>query len=235
MLWAPRTSRENQLEVKLAVAGIASCGYNGVLMRQRLTTLIACSLGLFLAGCARDTIHTMVVSVPDQKLVLYRKGQFVRAYDVSTSKYCVSSREGSYGTPLGVHEVAKKIGDGQPKGMKFSGRRPTGEIVQANAPGRDPIVSRIMWLSGLESSNRNSFRRCIYIHGTAEEWRIGSPASYGCIRMRSSDVIDLYRTVGVGAKVEIRNEPLAPASPEPAAQPPDQRIAHVGDIAQGAQ
>jgi hypothetical protein len=128
----------------------------------------------------------------------------------------VSSREGSYGTPLGTHEVAKKIGDGQPKGMKFASRRPTGEIVQPNAPGRDPIVSRILWLKGLESSNRNSFRRCIYIHGTTEEWRIGTPASYGCIRMRSNDVVNLYRTIGVGAKVQIVNAPLAlpPSEPE---------------------
>ncbi|MEO6785003.1 MAG: L,D-transpeptidase [Chthoniobacteraceae bacterium] len=164
---------------------------------------------MFLASCARDRIHTMVVSVPDQKLALYRKGQLVKVYDVSTSKFCVSSRNGSYGTPLGEHEIARKIGDGQPQGMKFSSRRPTGEIVQANAPGRDPIVSRILWLDGKEPSNRNSYSRCIYIQGTAEEWRIGTPASYGCIRIRSRDVVNLYNIVGVGAKVEIVNAPLS--------------------------
>jgi lipoprotein-anchoring transpeptidase ErfK/SrfK len=169
----------------------------------------------------------VVVSVPDQKLALYRKGQLVQLYDVSTSKFCVSNRQGSYGTPLGAHEVAKKIGGDQPKGMKFSSRRPTGEIVAPNSPGRDPIVSRILWLNGLERGNRNSYGRCIYIHGTAEEWRIGTPASYGCIRMRSRDVINLYSTIGVGAKVEIVNQPLALPAAEPETHVHAIRIAHV--------
>ena len=171
---------------------------------------------MLFASCAKDTVHTLVVSVPDQKLALYRKGQFVKLYDVSTSKFCVSCRNGSYGTPLGRHEIAKKIGGGQPQGMKFSSRRPTGEIVRPNSPGRDPIVSRILWLDGKEPENRSSYSRCIYIHGTAEEWRIGTPASYGCIRMRSRDVVNLYKTIGVGAKVEIVNEPLS----LPGTQPP---------------
>jgi len=183
---------------------------------------MAVTLALFLASCARDSVHTMVVSVPDQKLALYRKGELVHLYDVSTSKFCVSTRNGSYGTPLGQHEIAKKIGGGQPQGMKFKSRKPTGEIVQPNAPGRDPIVSRILWLSGKEPSNRNSYQRCIYIHGTAEESRIGTPASYGCIRMRSRDVVALYRAVGVGAKVEIINEPLVKPPVEPPVQPPVQ-------------
>jgi lipoprotein-anchoring transpeptidase ErfK/SrfK len=181
--------------------------------------LLAFALGLFFTGCAKDTVHTMVVSVPDQKLALYRKGQLIKLYDVSTSKFCVSTRNGSYGTPLGKHEIAKKIGGGQPEGMKFSSRRPTGEIVRPNAPGRDPIVSRILWLSGREPSNRNSYGRCIYIHGTAEEWRIGTPASYGCIRMRSQDVIQLYDVVGTGARVTIATTPLetlVPLAPTPA-------------------
>lgn len=204
-------------------------------MRASLFRLFALGLCLFFAACASDRVHTMVVSVPDQKLALYRKGQLVRVYDVSTSKFCLSSRNGSYGTPLGGHEVKRKIGGGQPQGMKFSSRRPTGEIVQANSPGRDPIVSRILWLGGTESSNRNSYSRCIYIHGTAEEWRIGTPASYGCIRMRSSDVCRLYNTVGVGAKVQIVNEPLFLPDVEPASQFPGARIAHTGVSAQPAQ
>jgi len=190
----------------------------------RLPALVA---AMFFAGCAKDSVHTMVVSVPDQKLALFRKGQLVQLYDVSTSKYCLSDRCGSYGTPLGAHEIARKIGDGQPEGMKFSSRRPTGEIVAPNAPGRDPIVSRILWLRGLETGNRNSYSRCIYIHGTAEEWRIGSPASYGCIRMRSHDVTNLYQTIGVGAKVEIVNLPLGLPVPGPGVQPAGQQIAQV--------
>ena len=198
--------------------GVARAGTADIFATVIQKTLRGLSVvvAIFLASCAKDRIHTLVVSVPDQKLALYRKGQFVKLYDVSTSKFCLSGRNGSYGTPLGTHEIAKKIGGGQPQGMKFSSRRPTGEIVQPNAPGRDPIVSRILWLDGKESENRNSYARCIYIHGTAEEWRIGTPASYGCIRMRSRDVVNLFNTVGVGAKVEIVYAPLT----LPAAEPP---------------
>lgn len=194
-------------------------------MRTPLFRLLSLGFSLFLASCARDTVHTMVVSVPEQKLALYRKGTLVRVYDVSTSKFCLSSRSGSYGTPLGEHEVARKIGGGQPQGMKFKSCRPTGEIVKPNAPGRDPIVSRILWLSGKEPSNRNSYSRYIYIHGTAEESKIGTPASYGCIRMRSSDVVKLYNTVGVGAKVRIVNEFLPLPDVGPATELPGARIA----------
>jgi lipoprotein-anchoring transpeptidase ErfK/SrfK len=87
--------------------------------------------------------------------------------------------------------------------MKFKSRRPTGEIVPVNSPGRDPIVSRILWLKGLERENRTSFARTIYIHGTPEEHKLGSRASYGCVRMSSRDVIELYDIVGVGARVDI--------------------------------
>jgi hypothetical protein len=191
----------------------------------RISSSIA---ALFLVSCAKDRIHTMVVSVPDQKLALYRKGHLEKVYDVSTSKFCLSSRNGSYGTPLGRHEIAKKIGSGQPQGMKFSSRRPTGEIVQPNAPGRDPIVSRILWLDGKEPANRNSYARCIYIHGTPEEWRIGTPASYGCIRMRSRDVVDLFNTVGTGAAVEIVNTSLALPGTIPSMVLDGAQLANVG-------
>jgi lipoprotein-anchoring transpeptidase ErfK/SrfK len=86
-------------------------------------------------------------------------------------------------------------------------------FVLANSPGRDPIVTRILWLRGRESQNANAFARDIYIHGTPEEWRIGSPASYGCIRMRSSDIIQLYNIVGIGAAVTIVNASLVSAIP----------------------
>lgn len=173
-----------------------------------------------LAACAKDRVHTMVVSVPDQQMALYRKGELVRTYDVSTSKFAISAMEGTNGTPLGKHEIAKKIGGGQPAGMKFKSRKPTGEIVPVNAPGRDPIVSRILWLKGLEDTNRNTYERFIYIHGTPEEKSIGKPASYGCVRMRSNDVIELFDTVGTGAKVEIVNKSLKPQS-TPTLEAPD--------------
>src|SRR6266581_457498 len=116
-------------------------------------------------------------------------------------------------TPLGQLQIAEKIGGNAPPGSVFKDRRRTGEIIQANAPGRDPIVTRILWLRGLEAENANAFGRDIYIHGTPEEWKIGWPASYGCIRMRSSEIIQLYDIVGIGAAVTIVNVPLATAVP----------------------
>ena len=108
--------------------------------------------------------------------------------------------------------------------MKFKSRRPTGEIVEPNAPGRDPIVTRILWLKGMEAQNKNTHSRCIYIHGTPEEWRIGTPASFGCVRMRSCDVIELFNIVGEGAVVDIVNRPLDLPQPN---QPPDASVAQV--------
>ncbi len=164
--------------------------------------LIALALGL--ASCAhKDRDHLVRISVPDQKMLVFEKGVEIARYDVSTSKFGVGDRPGSFATPVGTMEVAQKFGAGQPTGMKFHSRRPTGEIVKPNTPGRDPIVSRILWLRGLEGQNRSAFKRAIYIHGTAEEWTIGTPASYGCIRMRSRDVIRLFDKLEVGARVEV--------------------------------
>jgi lipoprotein-anchoring transpeptidase ErfK/SrfK len=171
--------------------------------------IFALALSLLLTSCAqKDRIHTIRVSVADQKLAVYKKGVHLATYDVSTSKWGVGDEPGSRRTPLGRMEIAKKIGGGAPLGMKFKSRRPTGEIVPIDAPGRDPIVTRILWLRGLEDQNRRAFSRMIYIHGTAEERNIGKPVSYGCVRMRSRDVIALYDTVGVGAQVEITTAPL---------------------------
>lgn len=150
----------------------------------------------------------MLVSVKDQKLLLVRDGQAIKSYPISTSKFGLGSQSGSKRTPLGKMAVAKKIGGGARAGTVFKSRRPTGEVLRPNAPGRDPIVSRIIWLTGRERQNRNTYARFIYIHGTPEEWRIGQPASYGCIRMKSRDVIDLYKRVGVGSQVRIMRDSL---------------------------
>ena len=117
-------------------------------------------------------------------------------------------------TPLGHLSIAQKIGDGAPLGMVFKDRKPTGEILTPNAPGRDPIVTRILWLKGLEAQNHNAFGRYIYIHGTPVENQIGKPASYGCIRMRSQDVVQLFTTVGVGTSVDVVADhlPVQPAN-----------------------
>lgn len=169
---------------------------------------LASTLLLTQCGSVVDQRSKMIVSVRDQKLLLTKDGRPIKAYKVSTSKFGLGSSSGSNRTPLGKLGVAKKIGGSAPKGMVFKSRRPTGEVLRPNAPGRDPIVSRIMWLYGKESQNRNTYRRCIYIHGTPEEWRLGSPASYGCIRMSSNDVVDLYNRIGVGAEVQVIRGPL---------------------------
>jgi hypothetical protein len=164
-----------------------------------------------LVGCA-DRAHQIVISVPDQRMVLLERNLPLAMYPVSTSKFGVGDRPGSNQTPLGALEIRRKIGGGAPVGAKFKSRERTGEVVAIDAPGRDPIVTRILWLRGLEARNANAYDRYIYIHGTPEERRIGQPASFGCVRMRSRDVIALYDAVGTGARVFIRDQPLAEAA-----------------------
>jgi lipoprotein-anchoring transpeptidase ErfK/SrfK len=171
-------------------------------------------ISVFLASCAApDTRHQIVISTRDQKLALLDRGSLMATYPVSTSKFGLGDYLRSSRTPLGQLEVAKKIGDNAPLGAVFKDRIRTGEIVVPNSPGRDPIVTRILWLRGREAQNANAFGRYIYIHGTPEERLIGTPASYGCIRMRSTDVVQLYNIVGVGAAVTIVNAPLVSAVP----------------------
>ena len=180
----------------------------------RLYQWIAVLFALLVGSCAApDTRHQIVISTRDQKLALLDRGNLMATYPVSTSKFGLGDWRGSRFTPLGKLQVAEKIGDNAPPGTVFKSRRRTGEVVLANSPGRDPIVTRILWLRGLEAQNANAFRRDIYIHGTPEEWKIGSAASYGCVRMRSSDIIQLYNIVGTGAVVTIVNAPLVSAVP----------------------
>ena len=145
----------------------------------------------------------IIVSVTEQKLAVIENGQRVAQFPVSTSKYGLGDQPRSYATPLGLLEVASKVGAGAPEGAVFKSQRFTGEILRPNAPGRDPIVTRILHLRGLEASNARAFDRGIYIHGTPEEWKIGRPASYGCIRMRSRDVVRVFDAAPVGTRIEI--------------------------------
>jgi len=171
-------------------------------------------IAVLLSSCvAPDTRHHVVVSIPEQRLALLDNGAVIATYPVSTSKFMIGDAPGSRGTPLGELEIAKKIGDSAPSGMVFKDRRPTGEILVPDAPGRDPIVTRILWLRGLEAQNANAYGRYIYIHGTPEERNIGTRASFGCIRMRSRDVIQLFDIVGPRARVTILNQPLAAMVP----------------------
>jgi len=145
----------------------------------------------------------MIVSVPDQQLALIDRGKLISKYWISTSKFGLADGNGTYRTPLGVLFVSAKFGDHLPAGAVIKNRVPTGEIVDPNAPGRDAIVSRVIWLRGMEPQNKLARDRCIYIHGTPEERLIGRPASFGCIRMRSRDVIALYDLAHIGMHVTI--------------------------------
>jgi hypothetical protein len=187
----------------------------GKLLRTTLVPIASLLASLALSSCGtdKDNRNKVLVSVRDQKLLLVCDGKPVKTYRISTSKFGIGDRPGSNCTPLGHLEVAKKIGDHSPSGMVFKTRRPTGEVIQPNAPGRDPIVSRILWLRGKDRQTCNAFGRCIYIHGTAEEWRLGTPASYGCIRMGSHDVIDLFERLGEGAEVQVIRGSLHSSEP----------------------
>jgi lipoprotein-anchoring transpeptidase ErfK/SrfK len=151
----------------------------------------------------------VIVSVPDQVLALVDRGRLIARYPVSTSKFGIGDSAGSYRTPLGTLFVSAKFGDNLPPGAVIKNRVPTGEVVTANAPGRDPIVARVIWLRGMEAQNRGARDRCIYIHGTPEERRIGKPASFGCIRMRSRDVIALYSSAHIGMHVTITRKQIS--------------------------
>ncbi|MFN2507962.1 MAG: L,D-transpeptidase family protein [Chthoniobacterales bacterium] len=155
------------------------------------------------AAAAPVVSNQAIVSVKEQKLMLLQNGARIATYPVSTSKFGLGDGFGKMTTPVGAMAVAQKIGDRAPQGAVFHNRRYTGEILRPNAPGRDPIVTRIIWLRGLELSTARAFARCIYIHGTAEEKTIGRPASYGCIRMKSKDVTALYSQLPVGAIVQV--------------------------------
>ena len=178
-------------------------------MRLRILLAILVSLQAFIvlqaASSAGDT--TVIVSVPEQKLYVFdENGHKVTSYKVSTSKFGVGDTRSSYATPVGQLAVDSKIGHGAEPGTVFHHCRRTGEICPPNAPGRDPIVTRIVRLRGLEQQNAHALSRGIFIHGTPDERNIGRPASYGCIRMKSRDVVELFDHVRTGTRVEITTE-----------------------------
>lgn len=148
------------------------------------------------------------VDISEQMLYLKQGNKSIVTYPISTSKFGIGSQAGSNKTPLGRHYIAQKIGSGAPEGTVFKARVNTGRIAKINQEGGDIVSSRIMWLKGLEAgknlgSGVDSYRRYIYIHGTAEENKIGQPASHGCVRMYNRDVIDLFDRVEEGTEVNI--------------------------------
>ena len=155
------------------------------------------------------------INAGSQKLTLFDdSGEVVRRYAVSTSKNGLGEKNGSYCTPRGRHIVRAKIGAGLEEGAVLVGRRPTGEIwtpeLAAQDPGRDWMLTRILWLSGCEVGfNRlgevDSMRRYIYIHGAPETAEMGKPGSIGCVRMRNADIVELFDLVPAYTVVDIED------------------------------
>jgi lipoprotein-anchoring transpeptidase ErfK/SrfK len=158
------------------------------------------------------------ISIADQALALYEDGRLLKRYAVSTAKNGAGERNGSFCTPRGRHVIRAKIGRGAPANTVFVKRRPTGETftpeLDAAAPGRDWMLTRLLWLSGCEPGfNRlgdvDTMRRYIYIHGSPDSREMGKPGSIGCVRMRNADVIELFDLVEAGTPVEIIEAPLS--------------------------
>jgi L,D-transpeptidase catalytic domain len=165
--------------------------------------------------CSRLSIkpadRILLVRIGTATMQFYHGGVLVKSYPVSTSKRPPSNVKHSLGTPRGLHEIAERIGGGQPPGMVFKSRVSTGrhfsELPGAET-GENLITSRILWLRGLEpgvnrGGNVDSHERYIYIHGTNHETRIGEPLSAGCVLMSNRDIVELYEQVRVGDLVHI--------------------------------
>jgi len=159
-----------------------------------------------------SAMKSLRISIPAQTLELSESGKAIRRYLVSTSKNGVGEKNGSFCTPRGRHIVRAKVGVGAPLNAVFVKRRPTGEIYDAELgrrfPDRDWMLTRLLWLSGCEPGfNRlgdvDTMRRYIYIHGSPDSAVMGRPGSIGCIRMRNSDLVELFDLVEPGTPVEI--------------------------------
>lgn len=143
------------------------------------------------------------ISVKNQELALKSDRKKLAAYPISTSRFGLGSGEGSLKTPTGRFRIAEKIGGGMPLGTVFKSRRPV-KATKKMLRDDDLVMTRILWLDGIDSNNANTYERFIYIHGTNHEGQIGEPASHGCIRMRNSDLVELFDRVGVDTPVMIK-------------------------------
>ncbi len=152
------------------------------------------------------------ISTQLQQLQIFINSKITKSYPISTAKNGIGEINGSGCTPCGWHHIRAKIGDTQPLNGVFIARRPTGEIydleLAKNFPNRDWILTRVLWLDGLEAGknrygNVHTASRYIYIHGCPDELINGKPESHGCIRMKNADVLDLFNRIPVGTKVFI--------------------------------
>ena len=147
----------------------------------------------------RRSIH---VSIRDQQLTLLEGETPIRRYPVSTSRFGIGTEEGSFKTPTGNFRVAQKIGHGMPSSTVFRGRVPLNPDDPLPAT-EDLVMSRILWLDGIDADNTNTRERFIYVHGTKHEDKIGQRDSHGCVRLRNADVIELFDLVDEGTLVVI--------------------------------
>ena len=159
------------------------------------------------SGVKKSGGPTIHISVARQRLTLKRGRKTERTFPVSTSRFGLGSEEGSMKTPVGRFRIAEKIGADQPIDIAYKARVPLRASADA-LKSDDLIMSRILWLDGLEEANANTHERYIYIHGTNHEEQIGTLASHGCIRMRNADVAELFDLVEVGTPVVIAPPPL---------------------------
>ena len=143
------------------------------------------------------------ISARTQELILKRGRKTLATYPISTSRFGLGSKEGSMKTPTGRFRIAEKIGDGMPLETVFKSRRPI-KVTKKLLREEDLIMTRILWLDGLDARNANAHERFIYIHGTNHEENIGEPASHGCIRMRNADLVELFELVKRGTPVIIK-------------------------------
>jgi len=162
---------------------------------------------------AGNIVNSIKINVTEQQLRLFSEdGELLKSYPASTSKYGTGNQNGSEQTPLGLHRIQNKLGGAMPINEVYIGRVPQGNLDECIERGvdlpDDVIMSRIMWLEGMEPGRNkggyvDTYERYIYIHGTNHEELIGTPSSIGCIRMRNEDVVDLFRRVEIGSEVLI--------------------------------
>jgi lipoprotein-anchoring transpeptidase ErfK/SrfK len=149
---------------------------------------------------AQTTIH---ISARTQQLILKKGRKRMGTYPISTSRFGLGTEEGSMKTPTGRFRIAEKIGDGMPAGTVFKSRRPI-KATKKLLREEDLVMTRILWLDGLDPENGNTHERFIYIHGTNHEESIGKRASHGCIRMRNADLVELFELVPTDTLVVIK-------------------------------
>ncbi len=179
------------------------------IMPSYLNRLFAIACLALLAGCSSlsslQQPVDIVVSLQDQALYVRRGADLIKTYAVSTSRYGAGETLDSGKTPRGLHYIAEKIGEGVRIGTVFIDRKPLPEEVKVI--GTPPVTTRILWLTGSEWHNRNTKSRYIYLHGSPEESLLGTPASAGCVRLRSTDVVELFDLVNEGTPVLIVEDP----------------------------